>query len=265
MKEIITIRASSLSDLMDCPARWAAKHIDKKWMPTSGAAQLGTAVHAGAEVFDKAILAGSPISPNDAAGAVVDAINKPEEEVDWGKQSPSDFERIALSLHSKYCSEIAPTQIYTGIEVTCKRLEISDLGIALTGTTDRIRQTADGLGVADLKTGKTAVGSDGIAATGKHALQIGVYELLAEHSTGQQITAPGQIIGMNTANTPAAQRVGTGEVRNAKSLLIGSEGSPGALEIASKIIHSGMFYGNARSQLCSPKFCPIYGACKWKG
>ena len=149
--------------------------------------------------------------------------------------------------------------------MTCERLEISDLGIALTGTTDRIRQTAEGLGVADLKTGKTAVGSDGVAATGKHALQIGVYELLAEHSTGQQITAPGQIIGMNTAKTPASQRIGTGEVRNAKSLLIGSEGSPGALEIASKIIHSGMFYGNARSQLCTPKFCPIYGACKWRG
>lgn len=234
-------------------------------MPSSPAAQLGTSVHAGAEAYDSAVMAGSPISIDDAASAVVDSILNPKEEVSWYDQTPNETEKIALSLHAKYCSQVAPTQTYTGIEVSCERLEITDLGIALTGTTDRIRQTSLGVGIADLKTGKTAVATDGSVSTGKHALQIGVYELLAAHSTGQEITAPGLIIGLTTGKTPAAQRIGFGEVLNSRDLLLGLDDQPGALEIASKIIHSGLFFGNARSQLCSSKFCPIHATCKWAG
>ena len=36
---MITIRASSLPDLFDCPARWEAKYINQMRLPTSGAAQ----------------------------------------------------------------------------------------------------------------------------------------------------------------------------------------------------------------------------------
>lgn len=263
--ELVSIRASSLVELFDCPARWAAKHLDGLRLPRSAAAQLGTAVHAGTAVFDESRLpGGSPVSINDAAGALVDAIHQPEEDVDWDDTSPRDAEKIALALHTKYCADIAPTQSYVGVEVKCERLEIPDLGLALTGTTDRVRRTADGrLGISDLKTGGRAVGSDGRAVTAGHGPQLGVYELLAEFSLGELITAPAEIIGMQTAKT--TQKVGKGEIPNARIALLGNEESPGLLEHASRLIHSGSFYGNPKSYLCSAKYCPKHPTCKFKG
>ena len=148
----------------------------------------------------------------------------------------------------------------------CKRLELTDLGIALTGTTDRVRQLSDGrLGIADLKTGGRAVGTDGRAVTQGHAVQLGVYELLAEHGLDVRITAPAQIVGMNTGKTPAGQRVGTGEVDSPRHALLGSEEAPGLLEHAANLIHAGAFYGNSKSMLCSEKYCPRHGVCSFKG
>lgn len=265
-RELVFIRASSLAELFDCPARWEAKYILGMRGPRSAAAQLGTAVHAGTAVFDASRLpGGSPVSADDAAGALVDAIHKPEEEVDWDDTAPNDVERIALALHTKYCNDIAPRQVYRGVEVKCEKLELPELGIALTGTTDRVRETPSGLGISDLKTGKTAVGADGKANTQGHGTQLGVYELLAEHAMGLHITAPAQIVGMNTGKTPAAQRVATGEVPDARAVLIGTEEQPGLLEHASRLIHSGAFYGNSKSWLCSEKYCPAHSTCRFKG
>ncbi|WP_448344116.1 PD-(D/E)XK nuclease family protein [Desulfovibrio piger] len=125
------IRASSLPELFDCPARWEAKHLCGRRLPRSAAAQLGTAVHAGAAVFDVQRILGSPITPDDAAGEVVDAIHHPKEDVDWGEDSPREAERIALALHGLYCRNIAPGRSYVAVEATCERLEITDLGLAL--------------------------------------------------------------------------------------------------------------------------------------
>jgi hypothetical protein len=264
-RPLVFIRASSLSELFDCPARWEAKHLLGMRGPRSAPAQLGTAVHAGTAVFDSSRLpGGSPVSAMDAADAVVKAIHHPEEDVDWADQSPRDAERIALALHTKYCFDVAPRQKYLGVEVTCEKLELPELGIALTGTNDRIRMVGDRRGITDLKTGGRAVGSDGKAVTQKHELQLGVYELLAEHAMGVRIDAPAQIVGMNTGKTAASQRVGLGEVRNARQVLLGKDGEPGALERAAEIIHSGNFYGNPSSFLCSGKFCPRHAVCTFK-
>lgn len=265
-RPLVFIRASSLAELFDCPARWAAKHIDGLRSPRSAAAQLGTAVHAGTAMFDTYRLpGGTPISADDAAEAVVEAIHRPEEEVDWEDTAPNDAEKIALALHARYCADVAPRQEYLGVEVKCEKLELPDLGIALTGTTDRIRKTAAGAGISDLKTGKAAVGVDGRAVTKGHATQLGVYELLAENASGIVITAPAQIVGMNTAKTAAGQRVGMGEVVNARAALVGTEEQPGLLEHASRLIQSGAFYGNPKSYLCSEKYCPAHPTCRFKG
>ena len=265
-RTIIPIRASSLAELFDCPARWAAKHIDGMRLPRSAAAQLGTAVHASTGAFDSSRLpGGSPITADDAAGALVDAIHHPEEDVDWEDTAPRDAERIGLALHSRYCAEVAPLQIYRGVEVKCEKLEIPDLGIALTGTTDRVRETGVGLGIVDLKTGGRAVGADGRATTRGHSLQLGVYEMLAQEAMGLSIAAPAQIVGMNTGKTPAAQRVGTGEVFNARATLIGDAENPGMLEYAARLIHSGNFFGNSKSVLCSARYCPAHPTCRMKG
>lgn len=261
MKQV-RVRASSLGELFDCPARFEAKNILNMRGPTSGKAQLGTAIHAGSAAFDQAVLDGKPISINDACDPLVDAIWNPEFEVDWAEDKPADAESIGIKLLTKYCKEIAPAQRYAAIEVTCENLEITDLGLTLTGTADRIRVVDDEFGLSDLKSGGRAVGSDGKAVTSGHGAQLAVYELLAEHTFGKAMTLPAQIIGLQTAKTTA--RVGLGEIPNIRSMLIGTEDDPGLLQHASKIIHSGSFYGNPKSMLCSGKFCPRYAKCKYR-
>lgn len=262
---ITPIRASSLSEMFDCPARWAAKYLFGMRGPCSGAAQLGTAVHAGTAAYDASRLGGAtPISADDAAGALVDAIHNPDYDVDWDGTNPNDAERIALALHTRYCAEIAPRQRYVAVELLCESLEITELGIVLTGSTDRVRETSMGHGIADLKTGARAVGADGLVTTQGHAAQLGVYELLAQHSMGLSITAPAQIIGLNTGKMVMAQRVGIGEVSGAKELLLGTDEQPGLLQYASNMLRSGDFYGNSKSMLCSPKYCPAHATCRFK-
>lgn len=266
-RPLVLIRASSLSDLFDCPARWEAKHLLGMTMPRSAPAQLGTAVHAGTAVFDSSRLPGAqPVSALDAADAVVDAIHRPQEDVNWGDTTPNQVERVALALHTKYCADIAPTQEYLGVEVKCERLDLPELGIALTGQNDRVRKTPrGGHGITDLKTGRNAVGANGRATTQGHEPQLGVYELLAEHAMGIPITEPAQIVGMQTGKTPATQRVAVGTVKNAREALVGTEEQPGLLEHASRIVKSGDFFGNPRSRLCSAKYCPAHPTCRFKG
>ncbi|MDE5832246.1 MAG: PD-(D/E)XK nuclease family protein [Desulfovibrio sp.] len=250
----IQIRASSLGELFDCPARWQAKHLIGLRLPISAASRLGTAVHAGTALFDQSRLDGNPLTADEAAGAVADVIQDKNEDVDWIEVSQKDAEKIAIPLHGLYCEKIAPKQNYVAVEALCDNLTITDIGITLTGTVDRVRITDDGLGIADLKTGKTAVAADGTVKTLGHAAQIGVYELLASHALAQDITAPAQIIGFQTGKTAKGQRVGTGEIYQAKDVLLdGEDGTPGLLRHASKIVHSGDFYGNPRSPLCAEK------------
>lgn len=111
----VSIRASSLGELFDCPARWEAKHVKRLRLPTSASARLGTAVHAGTALYDQSILDGSPLTPDEAAGAVVDAIHRPDEDVDWEDSSPREAESIAVPLHRLYCERIAPEQEYVAV------------------------------------------------------------------------------------------------------------------------------------------------------
>lgn len=262
---IIPIRASSLGELFDCPARWEAKQLLGMRMPAGGAAALGKAFHASTAVFDQARIDRSGITAEEAAAAAVDAIHKPDEDVAWDEDwQPATAENVALSLHRRYCAEIAPQQEYAAVEVQCDRLEISDLGIALTGTVDRVHLTPEGAGITDLKTGKTAVQADGTVPTKGHAYQLGVYELLAQAASGIPISAPAQIIGASTGKTERGQRIAVAPVVGAREVLLGDEHMPGVLHTASSIVKSGAFYGNPKSTLCSERYCPRYAKCAYR-
>lgn len=262
---MITIRASALSDFLDCPARAEAKHLLGKRTPSSGRALLGTAVHASTAVYDQSTLQGAGITADEAAGAAVDAIRRPNDDVVWDDDSADEVEGIAVALHKLYCTEIAPTQEYAAVEVACERLEITDLGIALTGTTDRVRATEDGFAISDIKTGKTAVAADGTVKTQGFSYQLGVYELLAERASGLPITAGARIVGLQAGKTAKGQRAGvSAPVDGARDTLIGDEDSPGVLEMVAKMIHAGAFPGNPRSMMCGPKYCPIHPTCRFR-
>jgi RecB family exonuclease len=266
MSDLVRLRASGLAELFDCPARWEAKHLKGMTLPASAAAALGTAVHASTSAFDSSRLPGGyAVSADDSAQALVDAIWRPQEDVDWGDTQPKQAEAVGLALHARYCATIGSARQYVGVEVKCTSVEIPELGIELTGQADRVRKTDDGLlGISDLKTGINAVSPQGVAKSGKHVLQFGVYEILAEHELGVPMRAPAEVIGMQTGKTPVTQRVATGYIADARSVLVGTDERPGMLQHAGEILKAGRFYGNPASILCGPKYCPAYPTCPYR-
>jgi hypothetical protein len=231
-------------------------------------------LHASTAVFDQGRIDKSGITIDESAGAAVDAIRKPIEDVVFEDDMPPDLcENIAIALHGKYCHEISPGIEYAGVEIFCERLEITDIGIALTGTTDRIRSVIEGepgheikrFGISDVKSGKTAVKADGSVKTHGHTFQLGVYELLADKASGVPITEPANIIGLQVAKTDRGQRVAVShDIEGARDILVGDGESPGVLETVAHMIHSGNFPGNPRSMLCHERYCPIFGSCKFR-
>ena len=263
--ELINIRASSLAELFDCPARWEAKQIKGLRLACRSVTQIGTAFHGASAVYDSSRLhGGNPMTVDDALGVLADSIWRPEQDVVWDADlQQREAEKIGSGMLVNYCERIAPSREYVAVEAKCERLEIPDLGIALTGQNDRIRKVGNRHGISDLKTGKTAVGTDGIAKTAGHGPQLGVYELLAEYSMGISIDLPAEIIGAQTAKKE--QRVGTAEIPNAREMLTGTPEQPGMLQAASMIIKSGVFFPNPRSMLCSKDWCPAWDTCKAHG
>ncbi len=267
---LITIRASSLGDLFDCPKRWYTKNVLRKFMPSSARARLGTSIHAGTEAFDLARMSGSSITADEAADAVINTLyekyDSDGEEIDWGDESPKQLENIALALHTKYCVEIGSKTDYKVVELRCSPVTFEDAGITLTGAVDRVYVAESGeLGIADIKTGANAVSADGTVKTSTHVAQLGVYNTLAELTIQEEITAPALIIGLNTGKTPAAQRAGVGTIPNPKSIMLGDDENIGFIEQAATIVKSGVFYANPKSMLCSEKYCPAYPTCKYRG
>lgn len=265
MSQAIRIRASSWSGLFDCAMRWQAQNLDGMRMPSSPRAMLGTAVHAGTAAYDTARMLNTPITIDDAAGAFVDELNNADIEVNWradDSMSKRQAEQVGLSLVSKYCGEFSPRYTFVAVELGVKPMQI-DCGngvvIELTGTLDRtrIRAGTGGKGISDLKTGRNAV-TDGVAKTKGHSAQIGTYELLAENTLGEELTEPGEIIGLKTSGKP---EIASGLIHNPKLVMLGDETTPGLIEHAAVMLKSGMFPPNPQSWCCSAAYCPRWNTC----
>ena len=251
----------------DCPARWEAEQLRGLRSPMAGNAVLGKALHRSTAKYDQSVIDGTGLTPDETAAVAIDTFADPGDEVAYDEdEDVQSLEKIAVALHKRYCNEIAPRQTYAAVEVRCDSLVISDLGLELTGTADRISVAKDGgYGVADVKSGKTAVRADGHVETKGHAYQVGVYELLAQHASGLPITAPAQIIGLQTGKTERGQRVALSDpINGARDLLIGDEDSPGVLQMLSRMVHSGSFPGNPRSMMCHSRYCAAYSTCKFR-
>lgn len=265
------VRASSWGGLFDCAHRWEATHILGFRMPSGPRAALGTAIHAGTAHYDGKRVQGIEVDSMEAGEVLVDSLRNPKDDVDWKADRSiniNDAERIGLTLLSRYVNDVAPRFHYTSVEMETKPMIIdcgSGVQIQLTGTMDRTRAIADDYGVriADLKTGTRATTRDDdgnvvAAVRGGFKPQIGTYELLYEHTTGEMVTGPGEIIGMNTGNKP---EIAVGEIVNARQTLVGTEDSPGLLQYAAVMFRTGLFPPNPSSTLCSPKYCARWAKC----
>lgn len=264
-QHIIPIRASAFGGFFDCGYRFEYEQLLGKTRPSSLRAHLGTSIHAGTAAFDQAVLDGQPISATEAASAMMDVWLSPREEVDLrdDKLTIKEAERIALTLLTKYCHQIAPTMQYEAVEMPLQPLEIDcgdNLIIRLTGTMDRARvvRGRDGHVINDVKTGSRTI-SDGRVSVSKHFAQLGTYEILYSHTTSQP-TAGGQITALQTT---ARCEVGISNVVDAKALMLGEEGQPGLIEMAATAMKSGLFMPNSSSPLCSKRYCARWGVCKY--
>ncbi|HRF12199.1 MAG TPA: PD-(D/E)XK nuclease family protein [Candidatus Accumulibacter phosphatis] len=266
-RAVLRVRASSWAALFDCAYRWEGIHLLDMRNPVGLRAALGTAIHSGTAVFDQSRIDGSGLTPDDAAGATIDKLHDPENEFEADKDdlTMADAERIGVSLVAKYCQDVSPRYRFVSVEMETKPLKIDcgdGISILLTGTLDRARvlsSSSSGYGIADLKSGAAAV-AKGVAVTKGHGPQVGTYELLFEHSTGERITDDAEIIGLKTAGK---LEIGTGIVRNAKAAMLGTEDQPGLIQFAARMFRSGDFYPNSKSLLCSAKYCPRHPTCRF--
>lgn len=259
-----TVRASSWGDLFDCAHRWEGTHLLGIRRPSSAAAALGTAIHKGSGAFDYARMVQAPITVDDAVGVMVDTLANPGQEVVWDEPK-RDMERIGITLVTDYSRNWSPRFSFVGVEMETDPLDVAVDGyvIRLTGTMDRARAIAGpsgGIGIADVKSGKRAVNADGEADTHAHGAQLGVYELLYEHTTEETVTHPAAVIGMRTSGKPV---IGMGQIRNAKQMMLGRAGEPGMLEMGALMLKSGLFPPNTRSALCSEKYCARWRTCRF--
>lgn len=260
------IRASSWASLFDCSHMFEWVHILGHRSHGSPRSLLGTAIHAGTAVFDTARMQGSPISPVDAAGVLVEKLHNPDEQVSWAGSdlSQRDAEKIGISLLTKYCREWSPRFEFLAVELETKPLVIDCGGgtlIELTGTLDRARfaDAGQGAGIKDLKSGRAAV-QKGVAVTKGHAAQVGTYELLFEHTTGERITEDAEIIGLSTSGNG---QIATGQIAGAKQMLIGTEEEPGLIHFAKVMLAAGSFPPNPSSRLCDKRYCPRWNHCRF--
>ena len=261
------IRASSFGHLLDCAHSWEGTHVMGLRRPASGPMALGTAVHASTGAFDQARIDKSGLTVMDTAAVLVDSLRNPQEEVDWGDDSKAKAERIGLSLHGRYCNDVSPRYTYKSVEQQLEPLDVSAGGIVirLTGKMDRARVTGDGteLGIRDLKTGKRAVDVGTQKANVKgHGAQLGVYQLLAEHTFKVPFAGKHGVIALQTSGMAL---IGEADIENPKALLIGTKDEPGLIEYAASILKTGMMPPNPSTWRCSQKFCARWDHCRFHG
>ena len=104
----VTLRASGISEWLDCPARAEAKQLLGKRTPSSGKALLGRAVHASTAVYDRSVLERQGITIDESAGAAVDVIGRPDDDVVLDEDERADkLADVAVALHKLYCTKIA--------------------------------------------------------------------------------------------------------------------------------------------------------------
>lgn len=275
---IITARASSLPTFADCAARWYAQQVERISSPPGPRTILGSATHYSTALHDQAIIDGNPLRPDESAGAALDYLREHRDEVNWRGLDDDDtplreneVQRISVALHTRYCTEIAPTRRYSAVEPVLGSVEI-DCGngvvVRLTGQADRIREElVDGEPteiVSDEKTGARAVNARGEVDVKGHVFQVASYKVLRRTATGKAMNRKTEIIGLATGKTPESQRVGVGYCLDAEETLIGTPDQPGLLQAIAQAARSGLFIGNPKSSLCSARYCPIFNNCFWR-
>ena len=272
------IRASSISLLLDCSYSWQGVYELGMTKPSNGRMHLGTSLHGSTKILDTAKKDGNPINDGDVEEVFYSVFSSPEYDVDWAHDDlvKQQAQQIGLILNRKYHDTYTKNITFAEVEKTIESVIVEvpkhDIAIELTGTMDRSRVVKAewqigsdkpnlSYGIVDLKSGKQAVGTDGVAKTKGHAPQLGVYELIEEQTSGHKVDLPARVIGMQTTKSA---RIGEGTIHMAKERLVGTDQYPGYIEIIAQILKTGSFAPNPRSWLCDKRYCPRWDVCPYR-
>lgn len=262
----IKVRASSWGRLFDCAHSFEGIALLGMRSPGSPRSLLGTSIHAGTAAFDAARMLGEPISVYDAGSVLVDTLQHPQEEIAWnsGDITPREAEAIGIRLLNRYCTEWSPRFEFAAVELTTKPLVVDCGGgqfVELTGTLDRARfaKYGPGVGIKDIKSGMRSI-SKGEAVTKGHGAQVGTYEILYEHTTGQPITEDAEIIALSTSSKA---EIATGTIVGAKTMMLGDEHNKGLIQYGADMFRTGSFAPNPQSRLCDVRYCPRWKTCRF--
>ena len=257
----ISIRASSLSEFMDCQVRFKAKQLDgitMKW-EKSPEAIIGSAVHLAVGYFDGCMINDADVTISDATEIAIEYVDGEWVEADFNLPS-SELERakrLATESVMAYCWNLATSghgkqTFAVEPKLPPVTLHLSDIDVEITGTPDRIYRVDHAFGIRDIKTGARAFDIQG------RAPQLGIYELIATQA-GFNISLPSQIISIGKPSSIPAPITRVTNVTNAQEIAAyGNDSQPGLISAVARAARSDFFLGNPRSSLCSEKFCPIY-------
>tara|TARA_B110000211_G_C14075485_1_gene551834 strand:+ start:408 stop:1205 length:798 start_codon:yes stop_codon:yes gene_type:complete len=253
----ITIRPSSLSEIGQCSYRWYKTHIEGEQMPPSSRANIGTAIHRGAEVFwTDAIKSGK--KDNNLRAIQDAAIQQYQESEKEGnvfykdRENKNTAEKEVVNGTKAFLTDIVPkTDIPLAVE---KRLSYEvdhPLVARVSGTVDYI--TSDT--IADLKTSGRKISPQ------DHVLQQSIYNFLAVKNGIKVDKLQIQSIILSKTTPPR------GEIMSLTPNI------PQALYITNhlldslKVAHEGkvdpklLFRGNPKYFLCSDAYCSQHSTC----
>jgi len=261
----VRIRASSWGELFDCAYRWEGKHMLGMRSPSGLPAHLGTSIHHGTAVFDDARVPGCglpKVDVFDAVQAFCDVFDNPPADVVMdGPMTMREARAVGARLVSEYCQTISPRYTFVAVEQKFQPMRVACDGVVieLTGSMDRGRAAkgADGIVLADLKSGARVLAGDGTVSIHGRSAQLGVYSVMWEQQQRTPVVAS-QIIALPTTgkHSPAVSRLW-----DAKTVFLGTDTAPGLITIAAAMVGSGLFPPNPSSGMCSEKFCPRWSKC----
>jgi hypothetical protein len=264
----IIIRASSTPDGLDCPRRWAARHMRKllasagftlRELPTHIGAPIGTGVHAAAAFLLKGKRDQGQVPLfEDAVGIGVTALEGSMEEaseVMWDPTAGSrgDAQRQVIRMSETYLTNVVPIVEPQLVEENLYATYPGEPGFLIKGQLDQLLTWNDLTGqLDDLKTGSTP---NGIAA------QIGTYSDLVE-AHGYTVNGLATDYIKRTALAKAQPLPVRVLVDKEAAVEASREAITYLISATKRFQVSGnpaSFRANPSSRLCGEKWCPAWG------
>jgi len=185
MAQEFPLRQSSVATFLECPRKARLEYIEGQRGPTYPRMATGTAAHAGADLYNRAIIAGRPApSLDEVVAATRDKADRLIEDVDFSQEEDAASERVAMveravAFAAGYVEHVVPTlgtvtasERPFSVSIAVPKLNAPDALYELTGTIDCETTSA----VRDLKTTTRAM-----SPPPRYLVQLGTYALASTH------------------------------------------------------------------------------------